>query len=110
MRKWRVLLWEKKIQRKFYFISASTIQLGAKVLGINPCFHKKKLQNYVSFIKLILFYDKDFTEFARNWCFTQKPIFFRPATMTLTSGSTGLPKAVVHNVQAHLIMQKGYVT
>ncbi|MBN6066394.1 o-succinylbenzoate--CoA ligase [Aggregatibacter actinomycetemcomitans] len=33
--------------------------------------------------------------------------FSQPATMTLTSGSTGLPKAVVHNVQAHLDNARG---
>lgn len=31
----------------------------------------------------------------------------RPATMTLTSGSTGLPKAAVHTCEAHLASAKG---
>ena len=31
----------------------------------------------------------------------------KAATMTLTSGSTGLPKAVVHNVSAHLANAEG---
>ncbi|EJS91397.1 O-succinylbenzoic acid--CoA ligase, partial [Pasteurella multocida subsp. multocida str. Anand1_cattle] len=33
--------------------------------------------------------------------------FFIPATMTLTSGSSGVPKAVVHHLQAHLDNAKG---
>ena len=33
--------------------------------------------------------------------------FTKAATMTLTSGSTGLPKAVVHNVSAHLANAEG---
>ena len=31
----------------------------------------------------------------------------KAATMTLTSGSTGLPKAVVHNISAHLANAEG---
>ena len=36
-----------------------------------------------------------------------KANFTKTATMTLTSGSTGLPKAVVHNVSAHLANAEG---
>ena len=36
-----------------------------------------------------------------------KANFTKAATMTLTSGSTGLPKAVVHNVSAHLTNAEG---
>ena len=36
-----------------------------------------------------------------------KANFTKAATMTLTSGSTGLPKAVVHNISAHLANAEG---
>ena len=53
------------------------------------------------------FYDEDLRDFPKDDVVIQKADFFRPATMTLTSGSTGLPKAVVHNVKAHLDNAKG---
>ncbi|PHM37539.1 o-succinylbenzoate--CoA ligase [Xenorhabdus innexi] len=35
---------------------------------------------------------------------------YRPASMILTSGSSGLPKAVVHSVKAHLASAKGVLS
>ena len=39
--------------------------------------------------------------------FQMQEILSQPCTMTLTSGSTGMPKAVVHSIQGHLANAKG---
>lgn len=97
-----------KNSEKILFLYLATIQLGAKVLGINPAFPQEKIAELCEFYQIdFCFYDKDLLNLQEIDAFTQKADFFRPATMTLTSGSTGLPKAVVHNVQAHLDNAKG---
>ena len=53
MRKVRLLLWEKNSE-KILFLYLATIQLGAKVLGINPAFPQEKIA------KLCEFYQIDF--------------------------------------------------
>ena len=90
------------------FLYLATIQLGAKILGINPAFPQEKISELCEVHHIdFCFYDKDLRDLPIADAVIQKADFFRPATMTLTSGSTGLPKAVVHNVQAHLDNAKG---
>lgn len=101
----------------------ATIQIGARVLPLNPAFSSEKIQQvcldadiefYYSFTALNVLNCKPLNleiepithnneEKVRS--FSEK--FLLPATMTLTSGSTGTPKAVVHNVQAHLENAEG---
>ncbi len=90
------------------FLYLATIQLGAKILGINPAFPQEKIEELYEIHHIdFCFCDEDLRDFPIADFAIQKADFFRPATMTLTSGSTGLPKAVVHNVQAHLDNAKG---
>ena len=90
------------------FLYLATIQFGAKILGINPAFPQEKIAELCEVHHIdFCFYDEDLRDLPKADVVIQKADFFRPATMTLTSGSTGLPKAVVHNVQAHLDNAKG---
>ena len=90
------------------FLYLATIQLGAKILGINPAFPQEKIEELCEIHQIdFCFYDEDLRDFPIADAVIQKVDFFRPATMTLTSGSTGLTKAVVHNVHAHLDNAKG---
>ncbi|OOF65818.1 o-succinylbenzoate--CoA ligase [Rodentibacter sp. Ppn85] len=92
------------------FLYLATIQLGSKILGLNPAFPLEKItelcREYA--IDLCLF-DKDLQGISGGNLSVGLPQadFFRPATMTLTSGSSDLPKAVVHHVQAHLDNARG---
>ena len=97
-----------KNSEQILFLYLAVIQLGAKILGINPAFPQVKR------VELCQVYGVDFcyqTEDIR-YLVTKvlpehKANFTKAATMTLTSGSTGLPKAVVHNVSAHLANSEG---
>lgn len=105
----------------------ATIQLGARVMGVNPAFPVDKMQQLCQLYQIQFYYapqlDKPRDKISQNLTalfvdFGDKSasvdLFVtwdqaRPATMTLTSGSTGTPKAVVHSVQAHWIMRVGCV-
>lgn len=102
----------------------ATIQLGARVLPLNPAFTDDKitqlcLENQIQYV--ICLESRYFSQELTALCvpsgissiMQQKlPVGFkqvlknvdllRPATMTLTSGSSGKAKAVVHHIQAHL--------
>lgn len=87
------------------FLYLATIQIGAKILGLNPAFPKEKIDELCREYAIDLcLYDEELLSIPINESQNQYPSadFLRPATMTLTSGSSGFPKAVVHNVQAHL--------
>ncbi len=103
----------------------ATIQLGARVMGVNPAFPVDKMQQLCQLYQIQFYYapqlDKPRDKISQNLTalfvdFGDKSasvdLFVtwdqaRPATMTLTSGSTGTPKAVVHSVQAHLDNARG---
>ncbi|MFZ7108514.1 o-succinylbenzoate--CoA ligase [Avibacterium avium] len=101
------------------------IQLGARVLGINPAFPAEKITQLCENAAVPFYYDPKGEKTLQNCTAllisSDLPHFFsalkeqamvdydpnRPATMTLTSGSTGHPKAVVHTVQGHLDNAQG---
>lgn len=75
MRKVWLLLWEK-IQ-KILFLYLATIQLGAKVLGINPAFPQEKIAKLCEFYQIdFCFYDKDLLNLQEIGVLTQKADFF----------------------------------
>lgn len=97
----------------------AVLQLGAKALPLNPQFPQALLHKLFDTLYAdYVWYDpalaisefspnvtvlaerstkiEQGSEYQANWLNT------RPATMTLTSGSSGLPKAAVHSIQAHL--------
>ena len=105
----------------------SAIQLGARVMGLNPAFSAQKCfeickQNNIAYcyveegswhynsivLKALSFPIRD-----RLFPILESELDIitldskQPSTMTLTSGSTGIPKAVVHSIQAHLDNAKG---
>lgn len=90
------------------FLYLATIQLGAKILGINPAFPQEKIEELCKVHHIdFCFKDDDLQDLPEGAVSATTADFLRPATMTLTSGSTGLPKAVVHHIQAHLENAKG---
>ncbi|NBI41435.1 o-succinylbenzoate--CoA ligase [[Haemophilus] felis] len=93
------------------------IQLGVKVVVLNPALSLDKIQQYCQQANVQFFYAAHqlnlanisslHIENSERFCefqtlFSHEADFYRPATMTLTSGSTGQAKAVVHNLHAHL--------
>ena len=114
------------------FLYLATIQLGARALGINPAFSAQKCASIFENSQIDFYYlDQTAIHFqddlkklsekrgveltlphysnlsplspiGTTFSFTKDDYQSLPVTMTLTSGSTGLPKAVVHSLQAHL--------
>lgn len=94
---------------KMLLLYLATIRLGAKILGLNPAFPQEKIQEISQRLNVnFCFYEDDLadlgaTKIAPNFPFDP----LRPATFTLTSGSSGAPKAAVHNIAAHLASAAG---
>ncbi len=87
------------------FLYLAAIQCGVKILGLNPAFPDERVNALCREYGVDLcLRDEDLTQaysVSAPRVFTTAD-FSQPATMTLTSGSSGMPKAVVHNVQSHL--------
>ncbi|WP_133545276.1 o-succinylbenzoate--CoA ligase [Mesocricetibacter intestinalis] len=100
------------------------LQLGARVLGINPAFTPQKRQELCArnHISLCILFEPPLAEgvaagqkkiekkhrsfpLATEYIASDLPL--SPYTLTLTSGSTGLPKAVVHDIAAHFANARG---
>lgn len=94
-------------------IYLATLLQGGRILVLNPALPDVQCQAVLADIGVdSLIEDHHFAHFFANRgaCLTIKPFCFdlsRPATLTLTSGSSGVPKAVVHSLQAHLANAKG---
>ena len=97
-----------KNSEQILFLYLAVIQLGAKILGINPAFPQEKREELCQVHGIDFCYQtEDIRYLAAEALPEHKADLTKAATMTLTSGSTGLPKAVVHNVSAHLANAEG---
>ena len=97
-----------KNSEQILFLYLAVIQLGAKILGINPAFPQEKREELCQVYRVDFCYQtEDIRYLAAESLTEHNADFTKAATMTLTSGSTGLPKAVVHNVSAHLANAEG---
>ena len=97
-----------KNSEQILFLYLAVIQLGAKILGINPAFPQEKREELCRVYGVDFCYQtEDIHYLAAEPLPEHKVDFTKAATMTLTSGSTGLPKAVVHNISAHLANAEG---
>ena len=100
-----------KNSEQILFLYLAVIQLGAKILGINPAFPQEKREELCHVYGVDFCYQtEDIHYLATKALPEHNADFTKAATMTLTSGSTGLPKAVVHNVSAHLSNAEGVCT
>ncbi|HHW7566825.1 TPA: o-succinylbenzoate--CoA ligase [Mannheimia haemolytica] len=89
----------------------ASLALGAKILMLNPAQTASQRQAILddNGVDLII-NDADFAKFsAKTTACNAFPTidFEKPATLTLTSGSSGKPKAVVHSIAAHLYSAEG---
>lgn len=83
------------------------LQFGLRVLGINPAFPVEKINRLCELNDISLRIDFSSSQYhcrgLKNSAKNDRTFTLTEGyTMTLTSGSTGLPKAVVHSVNAHL--------
>lgn len=91
----------------------AVIAQNGRILMLNPAFPLKQQQQILADNQIdFLLQDEDFAEFSpnltacyRHWLENWEQ--YRPATLTLTSGSSGKPKAAVHHCAAHLLNAKG---
>ncbi|WGE89913.1 o-succinylbenzoate--CoA ligase [Actinobacillus arthritidis] len=88
----------------------ATIAMGKRILMLNPALSDSQRQTILATYQIeILITDQHFVNFQQNQ--TAYPLsnwdMTCPATFTLTSGSSGIPKAVVHSAQNHLENAEG---
>lgn len=110
-----------------------SLACGARVMVINPAFSKDKIEDILTQYQLSFYYSDHHYDVRTSLALdisllcsntddliskkivnttydTKSAVEYdweRGRTMTLTSGTTGLPKAVVHNIQAHLDNAQG---
>ncbi|PHM46037.1 acyl-CoA synthetase /AMP-acid ligase II [Xenorhabdus mauleonii] len=103
----------------------AALQCGARALPLNPQLPEKLLVELLPHLNID--YGVDFTDSSSpsleirklDWC--QIPLVIpeqpkilwqshRPASMILTSGSSGLPKAAVHSINAHFASAQGILS
>ncbi len=83
---------------------------GKKVLMLNPALPESRRQQLLAEYGIeFVITDHLFANFSENLpaCPLVPQDHFAPATLTLTSGSSGMPKAVVHSVANHLANAAG---
>ena len=89
----------------------TTIAIGAKILMLNPAQSDNQKKAILENVGVDFIIEDDiFANFSPKTtaCYTlDKLNFSQPATLTLTSGSTGIPKAAVHSISAHLASAEG---
>lgn len=88
----------------------TVIAMGGRILMLNPAFTESQREAILDELAIdYLIYDHHFAEFSEKLTACDFPIWHpkQPATLTLTSGSSGSPKAVVHNIQQHLRNAEG---
>lgn len=89
----------------------ATLWLGAKILMLNPAYSEEQQKMILEEVGADVFISDDmFANFSEKItaCYHSARLDIeRAATLTLTSGSTGSPKAVVHSISAHLYSAEG---
>lgn len=88
----------------------TVIAMGGRILMLNPAFTEPQQQALLDELAVdYLIHDHHFAKFSEKLtgCKLAEWQPEQPATLTLTSGSSGNPKAVVHNVQQHLQNAEG---
>ena len=84
----------------------ATVSLGARILMLNPALKSSQLPQILQDNAVDLCVtDEHFLQLESHSLLVNDlaPLdFAQPATFTLTSGSSGKPKAVVHSIQNHL--------
>lgn len=89
----------------------SVLAAGGRMLMLNPSLPASQLAQILSDNRVRqCLTDADFADFLPKptACLPlPEPDFLQPATLTLTSGSTGSPKSVVHNIAQHLANAEG---
>ena len=104
------------------WVLLASVRVGARFIGLNPHFSDLELRQHIEWLHPDFIWQEEGSSENFNLHLlslksgtdvsvapmTWQPS--RPATFTLTSGSTGLPKAVVHNVDNHLASAFGLLT
>lgn len=83
----------------------AVIASGGRIAPLNAGLTQSQRQTMLAYLAADrLICDDDFADFSISLTALPLPLFepTAPATLTLTSGSTGQPKAVVHTVAQHL--------
>lgn len=97
---------KNSLQLLCHYLAA--LQLNMRVLGINSAFTAEKAEQLcrLNDIDLCVSFVQDKPTYKKQS--QNRPHFLSQGlTMTLTSGSSGAPKAVVHNIEAHLANARG---
>lgn len=101
----------------YFAFYCAVLQSGAAVLGLNPAFSAEKITalcqaNQVQLLiecadQNVQFYPCQEQERKTSQSLSAVQALQSARTLILTSGSSGLPKAVVHHISAHLANAQG---